>query len=68
MGQALKDGPDSNRQKRNGAPSRQAIEGPLAPASVLPAITSSTQSGFIYHQFPSRRGGGMEVVVLSASW
>lgn len=68
LGQALKDGQDSNRQKRNGAPSRQVVDVPLAPASILPWITSSTQRGFTCHQFPSRRSGDMQVVFLSASW
>lgn len=65
LGKALKDGQDWNRQRRNGACSRQIIEVPLAPESTRPVL-SSTQSGLMYVQFPSGRNGDILVVFLSA--
>lgn len=65
LGKALKDGQDWNRQRRNGAHSRQIIEVPLAPESTLP-ILSSTQSGLMYLHFPSGRNRDILVVFFSA--
>lgn len=41
LGKALNDGQDLNRQKRNGRPSRQIIEVPLAVQSILPVLNSN---------------------------
>lgn len=41
VGKALNDGQDLNRQKRNGRPSKQIIEVPLAVQPILPVVNSN---------------------------